>query len=290
MALVDFLDTLQPEDHGAGGHLLEALKSEASNADLFWYPGSGRDLTPLLLDVPANPTGVRLFRPRGALIDGRPRVLWMNDYASPPDELSCGQGMDSEYEPEYGDIWTQYGGRARIHGDRECYESAAGIKVRLFLVTVWNDGEKAHDRGRDGDTYLVVFCPEESERILRNVLIAYEIRVAILALIKQGGLSGQRMRFQQYDHLPAMLMENRDAVGPLDYCCVDAYGQKDQLPEAEALASFRYVGGPIDWGWFPCRIFAREGLRYEREARPTEPEPGAGVGARVRTRGKPRRF
>lgn len=53
---------------------------------IYWYPGCGTDLSPLILDVPNNPTGQRLYRINAAAADqSAPIVLWMNDYSAHQD-------------------------------------------------------------------------------------------------------------------------------------------------------------------------------------------------------------
>lgn len=272
MSFDELLGTLRPANSHQSQRLLQTLKTNANNAELFWYPGSGRDLTPLLLDVPNNPAGVRLFRTEGeAGLNGqRPRILWMNDYPSRSTGFPDNEPRAVQYQPEYRTIWNLYRGIGSIVAEQEMYEAECGITLKLFLVTIQNFGQGLHSRPSAGDTYLVIYTPAESEQLMKRVFIKFRIRVATVALIKQGGLSGQRRDFWQYMHLPRMLLAQSDAVGPLDFCCIDKYGQEDHEPEPfeKSLKSYRYAGGPIDWGWCPCRIFARDGVPYHCEFRP----------------------
>lgn len=61
--------------------LRNRLAAVKSAPVIYWYPGCGTDLSPLILDVPNNPAGQHLCRINAAADDQSARIaLWMNDY------------------------------------------------------------------------------------------------------------------------------------------------------------------------------------------------------------------
>ena len=102
------------------------------------------------------------------------------------------------------------------------------------------------------------------------MLVPFGIRPRCVALIRQGGFSSQ-LYYEQYIDLPAWLTEReKELGGPVDLYVIDAYGQdlESKRPLAEAIAHYDYRGGPVPWGWSPCRAFGRPGLQYRREHKP----------------------
>lgn len=266
MSLSTFLDTLSPHSGATGkGPHWTALREQAGDADVYWYPGSGRDLTPLMLDVPSNPSGRRVFRPGRTDASAPAQVLWMNDPAFP--EWLDNEPPGGGYTPGYWALWRHYRAHAEVGSRVETYSTAAGQVAHLFTVTVWNDCAGVHARPRDGDAYLVIYSPMESERLFREVFLPHRIRVTTVALIKQGGMSGQRPRFPQYIAVPEILQSHANELGPVDFYAIDGHGQVADRPLAPAIQDYWYAGGTLDWGWIPWRVFARPGVAYARELR-----------------------
>lgn len=268
MSFGDLLSDIRPRTPGQGSRLLDCLIGACpSRMDLYWYPGSGSDLTPLLFDVPNNPSGRRLLRV--SKNNGRsPVLLWMNDYWDEYEHFPQQELLGRDYVPAYSDLWNHYGTVARVGSLKENYELDSGIPLALFTVSVWNRPGGSHFRGDAGDEYLVVFSHCDSEVLLDQAFIKYGIPISTVALIKQGSFSGQRQGFFQYVDIPIEIQKAREHVGQVDYWVIDDQGQKGRMPYASVLSSYEYVGGPLNWGWAPTRIFAKANSGYVREPRP----------------------
>jgi len=267
MGFTDFLGSFQAVVEGASSRLYQRLMKYAEHIDLYWYPGSGDDLSPLVLDVPGNPIGQRLLR-MNADDAGRVSLLFMNDYSKRHEHFPEQSRLDwGGYRPGYRTLWDGYSTAAEFTGEREEYLGVSGIRFTLFSVKVHNAPDKPHYRGVNGDEYIVVFTECESERLLESVIIPYRLPVNTVALVRQGGLSGGRRYFWQYIHVPEMLVNHEHLLGPVSYWLIDAAGQSDKKPRAEALWDCDYVGGPVRWGWRPARIYARPETPYVREPR-----------------------
>lgn len=267
MSFGDLLRNLRPRTPGQESRLLDLLTGACPSIDLFWYPGSGRDLTPLLFDVPNNPSGRRILRTNKPN-EQRPVLLWMNDYSGEYEHFPPAETLGREHVPRYSDLWGQYGTVARVGNLKEVYELDPGIPLTLFTVTLRNRPGGSHFRGDTGDEYLVVFSHCDSELLLEQAFIKYGITISTVALIRQGGFSGQRRSFSHYADVPIRIQEARQHVGQVDYWVIDAAGQEGRVPSAPALSDYEYVGGPLKWGWVPTRIFARADSAYVREPRP----------------------
>jgi hypothetical protein len=108
------------------------------------------------------------------------------------------------------------------------FRSAGPIRLRLFHVRVTNDNRAAHrQRATRGDRYLAIFSPAESEELLRSAILPHRLHVDVVALIRQGGLSGQRplypymKPFQQYTDLPQLLGNLAGEIGHVAGYVVD---------------------------------------------------------------------
>jgi hypothetical protein len=274
----EFLSSLAPQTAGRLV-LRERLTRLQKAPDIYWYPGCGSDLSPLILDVPNNPTGERLYRVNATSLDqAQPIVLWMNDYSSYQpgfprpgpiqvsyDRVSAAFRWEISRDDRWRG-WNQYDTALEIHRHQERYLFEDELPLTFFTVTVKNRNQGIHTRPDLGDKYLVIYSNCASHELLRRVLLPFGIRPRCVALIRQGGFSGQ-LHYEQYIELPAWLAEREaDLGGPVDLYVIDAYGQdlKFKRPLSEAIAHYDYRGGPVPWGWSPCRAFGRPGLQYQR--------------------------
>jgi len=261
-----FLKGLQPNTHYQGNALLARLSSFQTAPDVFWYPGSGRDLTPLLLDVPNNPIRRRLYR-TDQECEGKPFLYWMNDYCGDLEDFPEVNLLGNELVPEYGNLWNEYNSTVSIGEKKECYRFDRDVMITLFTANVKNREQGGHARKETGDEYLVCFSSCDSELLLRKIFQPYCCHLSIVALIRQGGFSGQRDGFGQYVDLPDRVTEFEEQVGKVDFWCIDSQGQNEELPIAPALQEYEYIGGPLPWGWRPARLYGRPGVFYSRERR-----------------------
>ena len=265
------LDGLVPTDHAQVNSLLDVLRSLGQAPEVFWYPASARDLVPLLLDVPDNPTGKRLLR-LNATFNGTPRILWMNDlgddYVNFPESDLLGCQFDTQC---YAPIWDEYRAKAWFGPSKESYVFNDCVPVTLFTVRVENASDSSHPRGKDGDEYLVCFSSCSSSALFKNLFVPGHLKLPCIALIKNASFDvTTNERRSHYDALPIAVMENENAVGQVDLWVLDIDGQQGEsrTPYADCLQDYEYVGGPLRWGWVPTRIFARRGAHYVREQRP----------------------
>jgi len=261
-----FVDGLIPENKHQKTALIEKMAAFPNAPDLIWYPGSGADLVPLLLDVPNNPTGRRIYRV-DQKPDKTPLLFWMNDYGEsfrnfPEDEL-----LGKNFIPNYGNLWESYMASVDIGANAERYRSDRNVSITLFTATVKNQLEGAHARKETGDEYLVCFSSCESESLFEKVISFYCLQLFMVILVGHSDFSKKRNGLDHYLDLPARISEMKDQVGEVVFWCVDRYGQKDSKPIATSLKDYEYIGGPLNWGWSPARLYAKPGTDYLREKR-----------------------
>ena len=194
------------------------------NPAVYWYPGSGLDLTPLALDLPGNPVGERLFPLRGQK-QKRGTILWLNDYADRHNVEQPVFDFGFSKDEIHGQLGATLDGVEPIGSfslATRDYQTgqAANVPVAFFTACI-GGGSNAHRRPERGDQYYFAFSPVESEALLRQVFVPDKIRIRVVALIRQGGFSSQRTDFKQYRDLPGLLRENKAAVGRVEAFLVD---------------------------------------------------------------------
>jgi hypothetical protein len=264
MSWQDFLGNLAPEDPSQGRVLNDKFIGLGAAPDISWYPGSGHDITPLLLDVPGNPTHRRLMRTLREP-EEQPLLLWMNDSADMYAEFPDPDILGRECVQQYPELWSQFGSLATLGTAREIY-MCGDIKICLFTVTVMNLQNRTQWRGEGGDEYLVCFSHCDSEKLFKKIFVQHRLHVSRIALIKQGGLSGQRRGFDQYVDLPKMVVMHADSVGEVNSWVLDTQGLAGTgVPRAGVLKSHKRIGRPLDWGWSPARIYVSDTVASLRE-------------------------
>lgn len=255
-------EPLAPRDAKWWAELRGAI--EAAEPAIFWYPGSGEDFTPLVLDVPNNPAKQRIFPLTGPR-EQRPLMLWMNDYAPDYAQLPKRRGHCSQ--SANAQLWKRLRAdvavmRRRVHLTLPADRQPSGhgpIHLRLFEVRVTNDSQAAQrQRPSRGDRYTVIFSPAESAQLLRSVIVKHRLHVELVALIRQGGLSGQRPMypymkpFQQYTDLPLLLDSFGGEIGHVAGYVVDRCDWR--------LRGYIETSLRVDkWGADGARLFVREG-------------------------------
>jgi len=260
MSLKDFLCDVRPAAVQQERKLLAYIIDNENDLLLHWYPGSGRDFTPLILDVPNNSIGKRLFRVNSG--ESEDRILLMNDYSPLYEKFVGDDDLNGPIKSDYHEFWGEYGAVASWGGRKEIYTFAEHV-ITLFTVVVKNSGQGIHDRPLSGDEYVVLFINSVTADLL-PIFSEYDIRLGAVFLIKQGGLSGQKI-FGHYEKLADKLKGWGLGLG--DYWVIDRYGIDDsKRPVCKDLDQFVYVGGPMKWGWPPARIYGR-GNNYVRKRR-----------------------
>lgn len=272
-----FLKGLEPTHSGQSTDLKDALRKIISKPSIYWYPGSGMDFKPLILDAPNNPTGRRLFRLNDPDFSTDPILFWMNDHSSylvdAPEsksfkasyrwlfEINEPEGDDEHYEH-----WGRYGAALNIAEKREDYVYANKIPVTLFTVNICNKNQHSKNRPDGGDTYLVIFSNTASHALFEEVIFPIRLNVVCTVLAAQGGFSSQLKGFEQYRDIPKLLRKCEEELGPVDLYLLDDQAHDDQtrLPNSPYIRHYECLGGRVRIGWYPCRAFGRPGLKYER--------------------------
>jgi hypothetical protein len=192
-------------------------------------------------------------------------LLWMNDSADMCADFPDSDILGRECVQQYPELWSKYGSHARFGAAREIY-MCGDIKICLFTVTVMNLPNRSQSRGERGDEYLVCFSYCDSEKLFKKIFVKHRLHVSRIALIKQGGLSGQRRGFDQYVDLPKMVVMHADSVGEVNSWVLDTQGLAGTgVPRAGVLKSHKRIGRPLDWGWSPARIYVSDTVASLRE-------------------------
>jgi len=271
-----FLQGLEPANPGQKTDLKDALSRIVHKPSIYWYPGSGMDFKPLILDVQNNPTGRRLFRLNDPDYSKDPILFWMNDHSSYLAEAPEAKTLKASYcwpmdkdepqgEDEHYNKWGRYGTYLDIAEKREDYVYAAKTPVTLFTVNVRNENQSSKNRPDGGDTYLVIFSNTASHALFEELIFPLRLNVVCTVLAAQGGFSSQLRGFEQYRDIPKLLRKCEDELSPVDLYLLDdqAHDGKLKRPNSPYIRHYEYVGGPVRIGWYPCRAFGRPGLRYE---------------------------
>ena len=282
----EFVDGLMPIDPGSGSNLKDLLRRLQVSPSLYWYPGSGDDLRPLVLDVPNNAVGRRLFRTSSPDFENDPILFWMNDYFGYYAEFPRAGTEVSEvsypsdwWPKEKKDFqahqwdqwlgWGRYEAALEIAEQVERYVFRDRLPVTLFTVNVKNHDQGVNDRPKDGDTYLVIFSNVPSHVLFEEAMLPLRLNVSCVLLAKQGGFAGEIYHYNQYEQIPTLLRSFESELGPVDLYLIDMSGQdNDRNPRFDVIKDYEYVGGPVPLGWKPCRAFARPGLKYELKRKP----------------------
>ena len=266
MGLKGFIADLEiKECNGESPKIFNILKNMEFEPDVYWYAGSGNDISPLLFDVPNNPTGRRLLTME-ANAKEKPILLWMNDYANYLADFPNDNQMNSVANTEYEDLWSLYGASCSFGAHKEIY-SLGDLEFSLFSVNVKNRGQGWHSRPPEGDDYIVLFSNLKSEHLIPKVFARYRIHINTVAMIKQGGFSGQT--FGHYRNLPTRLKRHEKKIGLVDFWIIDSQGVNNEVvPISNGLKEYEYLGGPVPWGWSPTRLYGRKGVKYERNKKP----------------------
>lgn len=224
----------------------EILSSEPL---LYWYPGCGHDLTPLLLDLPNNPTGQRLYPLRGEKQE-KNLLLWMSDYVDDTLLFLSGVKEDGLQSPQMSRL-----GSFSIEGPVEHYGlmlfdltfrhyMPGVVPLSVFHVRVKSKRRKPHQRPEEGDLYTVIFSFCESEILLRQVFLRHSVQVSVVAIIGQSSWGCMRKDFNQRTDLPRLLGETGK---------VEAY-----ITDIDIFPGYEPSGMAIEgWGSGKARLFRR---------------------------------
>ncbi len=206
-----------------------------TSPDLLFYPGSGHDLTPIVLSIPgrAQSWGRRGDRD-GSLL------LWMNDvdqsYAAWPED-----GKNHKTGDDRLTLWDRHSASAVVHGPVSRYElGPEKTPLAVFKVMRRSDhGERLH---------TVLFSRVDSRQLVADVILRHELRVRCCMLIRQGGFSRQLPGFQQYQEIPRLLERHARQIGPVASYLVD---NREEIPGYRRRPHPRFD----DWGWQPVELW-----------------------------------
>lgn len=275
LSWADFIEGLIPRRDGQSTELKDQLARFTKKPAIYWYPGSGMDFKPLILDTPNNPTGRRLFRLSDPDHSADPILFWMNDHgsylATEPQSKTVKADFswsdDDDYlfsENRQYERWGKYGASLDIAQRREDYLFRNVTPVTLFTVTVRNENQESKNRPAAGDTYLMLFSQTASHALFEELIFPLRLNVVCTILAAQGGFSGQLRGFEQYRDIPKLLRKCEDELGPVDIYLLDdqAHDGVTKRPNSPYIRHYDYIGGPVRIGWYPCRAFGRPGLSY----------------------------
>ncbi len=276
-----FVSALEPFEVAQPTKLRDTLSQMVRKPNIYWYPGSGMDFKPLILDVPSNPTGRRLFRLNEPDFARDPILFCMNDHSA----YLSGEPKQKQFKADYSwplnkyftkgddrhyEKWGRYGAELCLAENREDYLYDGVVPVTLFTVRIKNEEQSTKNRPAEGDTYLVIFSNTASHVLFEEVIFPLRLNVVCTVLAAQGGFSHQLKGFEQYRDIPKLLRKCEDELGPVDLYLLDDQAHDGQLkrPNSPYIRHYEYVGGPVRIGWYPCRAFGRPGLFYQRESKP----------------------
>ncbi len=201
-----------------------------ANPDIFWYPGSGTDLYPFILDVPDNPTKYRLF-PNFAKDQKKPVILWMNDYRplllNFPKCISSFDLSGEIFRDNFEIKFLEIEGFAVLVEDHSVVIPFYIFKINITNNHIGNSFNKS--RPKDGDDYIGIFTFCESEFLFNNLFLKNRFTIKTVALIWQGGYSLQRNDFSQYEDIPRLLRNNQGYIGRTQYIIQDLYKIKSYI-------------------------------------------------------------
>ena len=179
-------DWLQPE--------LEKLA--AQNTPLYWYPGCGRDFSPVLFDRGAEPLK-RIFP-----VGQDNALLLMSDAEEVCDIAEPGR-KDANLESWH----KSYAIKVR----KSWSGSLNGLTISFMRVAV----TVAEGAPRE---YVVIYMPHDTQRVCADFIDKFNLDVDVVAIIRQGGFSRQLPGFDTCTDLLPLLNSRGRAV---PYCLHD---------------------------------------------------------------------
>jgi len=256
--------------------LLASLKLKPS---LYWYPGSGDDLTPLHFDALNHGACQRLLRLDDTKSIEEPVILLMNDHCRGPSlDFPAIDKVWTGYDQDYTSLrsrrdhaqWrvnrqSRYQVRIETPGPHEKFSLQTGfaseepLPITIFKAIVTLTPIDELEGPALQAVYIVLFANSPSHLVFREIVLKHGLHVETVALIKQGGFSNQ-LHYEQYTNLPQWLIENANLIdGAPESFIIDAQGVSSSTfePRSKALKNYERVGVALQWGWYPCSIFAK---------------------------------
>lgn len=246
---------VEPRDDEIARGLVDA------NPSVYWYPGSGCDLTPLVLDQSQALLYPRLFR-TGQRNSPDNLILWMNDYAKNfakgPDQFAkeyCNNSRAYGFDLKHFDPHIEIHSIRRGHLVNRCGHlvwqfrrevPASEIPIYVFQASVETDGHKGNPPQKA--TYTVAFSPVESGFLFRNVFLPFAIQIRAVALVRLSDdnwdlLPGRPGQIDYYRDYPELLQQSKSVVGDVETFFIDR--NRDEI----ANRGYRPTGWQIEsWG------------------------------------------
>lgn len=252
-----FLQTLRASAEGSDTTLLDRL-SEATrgvSADVYWYPGSGEDLMPMVFDTPHNPMGRRLFRLNADPRERPVTLLWMTDHADWLSDFPSNR-LGTPFHPnDYHEMNSPPMENTEIIFGQtlERYRFSPEVPITLFTVTVRNRNQGIHSRPHSGDCYLVLYSACPSHILFEQIFLAYRWCPVCVALIRQGGFSMQHENYGHYQDLPRFFRSHHRQFKKL----VETYIIDAEWNMPRDLADYVKFAGPVTWGTSDCYAWRR---------------------------------
>jgi hypothetical protein len=231
---------------------------------IYWYPYSGFDLTPVVLDLPRNKMGVNIL---SAESDGIPLVLSDAD-ESFGTAVSQGYVNISETEHRYAKPYQELHRRlqhkaeplpeSRIFGEF-VFSSLTGREHRfpalIFQVRVTSDAKVAEACKHNPKNPRWVVAIHASTGELLDAFVESQIRVETLAIVKVGGFAQIPWEAKVRDVFPKMFASPENSVFP-KYLLTDGSFFTHFCLERDLKAEFVDTGLHMkSWGYQTVRLY-----------------------------------
>lgn len=294
----DFVQALKPVYARQGSRLKAKLGELKCKPDICWYPISGIDFGPLLLDSVTDFTRQRFLSASSLVFESGVTLLWLND--SSPDLLrtemhqkSCPRYLDisehrfASYLRGLGKDAGEEGATHLLATTEESYLFNGKIPLTLLSVSPFgsNDSEGAH---------IVVFSNVSSTELFRELIYPLRLRVKSIYLGRSNALApfADRMleeeiflleqaagyphesRFlineilaRRYDGLdrlrdiPGLLLKCQAELGLVDYYFLEqeAYHAEKKTPSHDAIRHYQHITNVGGISRSVVGLFARPG-------------------------------
>ena len=250
----EFLERLVPSDPNQSSTLWNHLKAINGKPSVYWYPGSGSDVNPIIYGDSDDPLSRRLLRIDNSASIENPILFWMNDLHDLFERLETSKDSedDSAYAPTY-----------VLAEKREDYVFNKVVPITLFSLRMQPRYKKnKFDAQNYESEYLVLFSNVPSHVLFAEVIFPIRLNVACVLLAAQGGFSGQLFGFEQYRDIPKILSLTESELGPVDVYFLDKFAHDNILlrPISPYISRYEQLESSLPCGWLPCRAFIRPEL------------------------------
>jgi len=292
----DFLRDLKPTGN-QGSELRDLLLELGGAPPIFWFPGSGIDLKPAILDAQVPLFSKHLLTKKAE--PGCPLLL-MNDYNVFLDPFLDSDNRSAlrerpyytweqhpnlfeviESENELSWLNVKYRWRPSSQGvEPDNYLLAADLKlgkqvehylhnevIPISILTL-DVKERAIREQQIKDwskQYLLMFSSAPSHQLFQELIFPIKAHISAVLLAEQGGFSQQIRGFEQYRDVPNLLGMTEEELGQVETFILDAQAFDRHTGEALSsyLGSYEKQDTRLPFGWKPCRYYVSRTYQNE---------------------------